>query len=324
MLSGEAPEPQVAAFLTGIRIKGETSDELLGAVLAVRERMIRWSCARPAAELLDTCGTGGDGAGTVNISTASAVVVAACGVPVVKHGNRAASSRTGSSDVLAELGIAVDGDADTCRRCLDELGITFLFAPLFHPGLRAVAAVRRQLPFRTVINLVGPLCNPAGPGFQLLGVPHEAQAKLVADALARSGQTRRAVVVTGANGLDEVSLDGPTQIQVVEGGEVRPGCWDVADFGLGRVGLADLSASGPAESADRIRRAFSGRDAAVRAIVAANAAAALWTAGFVSNLREGADAATTAIDSGAAAALVERWSACSGSQRPGSRGPVAR
>ena len=207
-----------AAFLTALRVKGETADELEGAVAAVRERMIRWESGMDAAPLLDTCGTGGDGAGTVNISTAAAIVVAACGVPVVKHGNRAATGLSGSSDVLAVLGVATDLGPALSRRCLAELGIAFLFAPRFHPGLVRLAPVRRQLPFRTIFNLVGPLCNPASPSHQLVGVPDENQAELVAQVLSRQEHIHRAVVVTGCDGLDEVTLDGPTQVWVVEAG----------------------------------------------------------------------------------------------------------
>src|SRR5262249_53884885 len=157
--------------LTALHLKGESSEELVGAVEAIRERMIPFDPGLAAGPCLDTCGTGGDGAETVNVSTATAIVVAACGVRVVKHGNRAASGRSGSSDVLERLGVAVDSDPALLRCALDEIGITFLFAPRFHPGLKGVAAVRRQLPFRTIFNLVGPLCNPAAPAYQLVGVP---------------------------------------------------------------------------------------------------------------------------------------------------------
>src|SRR4029077_9445147 len=172
LLEGEISEAITASFLTALRIKGETADELEGAVRAVRARMIRWNSGVAPERLLDTCGTGGDGAGTVNISTAAAIVVAACVVPVVKHGNRAASGNSGSSDVLAALGVMADPGPEVLARCLAELNIAFLFAPRFHPGMRPVAAVRRQLPFRTLFNLLGPLCNPACPAYPLVGPPH--------------------------------------------------------------------------------------------------------------------------------------------------------
>ncbi len=194
MLEGEATEATIAAFLTALRIKGETADELEGSVRAVRERMTRWESGLFPESLLDTCGTGGDGANTVNISTAASIVVAACGIPVVKHGNRAASGNSGSSDVLSVLGVSTEPEADLLHRSLSELGIVFLFAPRFHAGLRHIAPVRRQLPFRTMFNLVGPLCNPACPPYQLIGTPLGQQADLIAEVLAPAGarsQSRR-------------------------------------------------------------------------------------------------------------------------------------
>src|SRR5262249_9342112 len=221
LLEGEVSEAVAAAFLTAMRVKGETADELEGTVRAVRARMVAWESPIEPSRLLDPCGTGGEGAGTRNTSTAAAIVVAACGVPVVKHGNRAASSRSGSSDVLSALGVASDPGPERLRRCLEDLNIAFLFAPRFHPGLKQVAAVRSQLPFRTLFNLIGPLCNPAGPGYQLIGTPDEARADLLADVLARLPHLGRAAVVAGSDGLDEVTLDGPTSVHVVEAGTVR-------------------------------------------------------------------------------------------------------
>ena len=221
LLDGEASDAAALAFLTALHVKGETADELEGAVRAVRERMNAWESGVDHDSLLDTCGTGGDGAGTVNISTAAAVIVAACGIPVVKHGNRAASGISGSSDVLAALGVNADADLAVLGRCLAELNIAFLFAPRFHPGLQRIAPIRRQLPFRTVFNLVGPLCNPASPGYQLVGVPDDARGGLMAEVLSRQPHLRRAVVVTGSDGLDEVTLDGPTSIWVVEPGQIQ-------------------------------------------------------------------------------------------------------
>ncbi len=216
LLDGEVPEAVAAALLTAIRIRGETADDLEGAVRAVRRRMVGWTGPIPPEQLLDTCGTGGDGANTVNLSTAAAIVAAACDVPVVKHGNRAASGNSGSSDVLTALGVAADPGPDALARCLTELNLAFLFAPRFHPGLRGVAEVRRLLPFRTIFNLVGPLCNPASPAYQLVGTPDANRADLMAAVLARMEHVRRAAVVTGSDGLDEVTLDGPTRVLVVE------------------------------------------------------------------------------------------------------------
>jgi anthranilate phosphoribosyltransferase len=306
LLDGDASEIITAAFLTALRLKGETADELEGAVAAVRERMIRWESGMDVASLVDTCGTGGDGAGTINISTAAAIVVAACGVSVVKHGNRAATSLSGSSDVLSVLGVSTNLGPALARRCLAELGIAFLFAPTFHPGLVRLAPVRRQLPFRTIFNLVGPLCNPGSPSQQLVGVPNENQAELVAQVLSRQEHIHRAVVVTGCDGLDEVTLDGPTQVWAVEAGRVRREVWHPEDFGLIRQGVAAIKVRNPLESAEKLTRAFAGEKGPVRDYILANSAAALWIARS-NSLREGTALAAAAIDSGAAAGLLERW-----------------
>ena len=307
ILDGGEPEAATGAFLTALHVKGESPDEFQGAVRAIRERMIAFEVDSRASACLDTCGTGGDGANTVNVSTATAIVVAACGQRVVKHGNRAATGKSGSSDVLDRLGVAIDVDLPTLRRCLDELGIAFLFAPRFHPGLAGIASVRRQLPFRTIFNLVGPLCNPASPTHQLLGVPGEGQAHRLAQVLARSGSIHRALVVTGCDGLDEVTLDGPTAVRVVESCTVHEETWSPADFGLPRVTARELTVTGPDESARHLTRTFAGDLGPVRDIVLANAAAALWTIDPCP-LPHAVARAARAIDSGAAARLVERWS----------------
>jgi anthranilate phosphoribosyltransferase len=306
ILDGEVAESEAAAFLAALRKKGETADELEGAVAAVRERMTRWESGMNRDSLLDTCGTGGDGAHTVNISTAAAIVVASCGVPVVKHGNKAATSYSGSSDVLTALGVAIDPEPDLSRWCLAELKIAFLFAPRFHPGLARVAPVRRQLPFPTVFNLIGPLCNPAGPALQLVGVPDELKADLLARVLSRREHIRRAAVVTGCNGLDEVSLEGPTLVRVVEPGKVRQEVWEPEDFGVNRCEAAAIRVRDAGESAEKLTRAFEGEHGPVRDYVLANAAAALWVAGR-SSLREGTALAASAIDAGSAAELLVRW-----------------
>jgi anthranilate phosphoribosyltransferase len=309
IVEGGASDTAIAAFLTALRVKGETADELAGAVEAVRRRMTPFvpqsDPGGAVPRLLDTCGTGGDGACTVNISTAAALVVAACGVPVAKHGNRSASGNSGSAEVLTELGVRVDASAGVLGRCLAEVGITFLFAPNFHPALRFAAPVRKQLPFRTLFNLIGPLANPARPEFQLMGVATLAQARLVADALARLG-IRRAAVVTGSDGLDEVTLDGLTHVRWVEAGSVTERTWSPADFGLPPVPAAALRVAGPAASAARIRDFLNGQEGAVRAVVLANAAAALEVAG-AGSLSEGVERAACAVDSRAAAGVLERW-----------------
>jgi len=306
IMLGAASETAISAFLTALRMKGESPDELTGAVQAVLDRMTGWSAGERTSPLLDTCGTGGDGANTVNISTAAAIVVAACGVPTAKHGNRSASGNSGSAEVLAQLGIGVEAEVSVVQRCLNELGITFLYAPQYHPALRFAGPVRRQLPFRTLFNLIGPLANPARPDFQLVGVPGDRQAELVASTLARLG-IRRAAVVTGSDGLDEVTLGGPTRVLWVEAGSVTPRTWQTDDFGLAPVPLDALRVSSPADSAERLLRFLDGEPGPTRSMILANSAAALLVAGAVETLRDGVERAAHAVDSGAAAHLLERW-----------------
>jgi len=307
IMMGEASEAAVAAFFTGLKVKGETSEELIGAVRAVRDHAAGWDPSGLPAPLVDTCGTGGDGAHTVNVSTATAIVLASCGVPVAKHGNRSASGNSGSAEVLVELGINVEGETEGVRRCLAELGLTFLFAPKFHPALRFSTPTRRKLPFRTLFNLVGPLANPAMPALQLVGVAGERPAELVAGALACLTETQRAAVVTGSDGLDEITLDGPTQVRWVESGRVTHRTWTPEDFGLPRVPASALRVSGAAESAELIRRLLAAEPGPTRSIVLANCAAALLVAGQVDSLREGVERAAHAIDTEASAQLLERW-----------------
>lgn len=306
IMAGEASEALISAFLTALHIKGESADELTGAVQAVRERMSGWDSRGLSGSLLDTCGTGGDGANTVNISTAAAVVVAACGVPVAKHGNRSASGNSGSAEVLGKLGVNIEAQPGVVRRCLTETGITFLFAPRYHPALRFAAPVREQLPFRTLFNMIGPLANPAQPEFQLVGVPGEKQAELVAATLVQLG-CRRAAVVTGADGLDEVTLGGITRVRWIESGVLSFQSWQVDDFGLALTRLEDLRVSGPLESAERITRFLAGEKGPVRDMILANCAAALQVAGAVDTLRQGVERASSVVDSGEAGALLERW-----------------
>jgi len=308
ILDGGAGEAETAAFLTALHIKGETGDELLGAVEAIRERMIPFDSGRPAA--LDTCGTGGDRAATVNISTGAAVILAACGLPVVKHGNRAASGKSGSSDVLTELGVAIEAEPSTLRAGLDAFGLAFLFAPRFHPGMKGVAPIRRRLPFRTVFNLVGPLCNPASPAYQIVGAPQPAHARRMAEVLARTPTIRRAAVVRGEDGLDEVTLAGPTEVLVVEEGRIETLTWTPADFGLPDTPATGLRVDGPAESAAMLRRAFRGERGPARDYLLANVAAAIWTVDRTP-IAEGVSRAAEALDGGHAADLLGRWAAMS-------------
>ena len=310
VMNGEATDALIASFLTGLRVRGETADNLAGAVAAARDHSVGWPGGLSLGPVLDTCGTGGDGACSVNISTAAAIVVAASGVAVAKHGNRSASGNSGSAEVLAELGIAIEAEPSILVRCLQELAITFLYAPKFHPALRFAAPSRRQLPFRTLFNLVGPLANPARPTHQLIGVPNPQVADLMARAVVKLGITR-AAIVSGGDGLDEVSLGGETAVYWVENGEITQQTWPVKAFGLGPVRPEQIRVSGPSESAEAIRDLLRGKPGPVRATVLANAAAGLLVAGAVSDLAEGVELAARTIDGGLAADLLARWAALS-------------
>ena len=303
VMQGAVRDDQIAALLTALRVKGETVEEIAGAAAAMRRHMRRIASSRPG--LLDTCGTGGDGSRTFNISTAAALVVAAAGVPVAKHGNRAASSRSGSADVLAALGVNVAADLPRVERCLDELGICFCFALLFHPAMKQVAEVRKRLGVPTIFNMLGPLSNPAGASFQLLGVGKPHLRAVLAEALRLLG-TERAVVVCGDDCLDEVTIAAPTQVSEVAEGTRRDFVWRPEDFGLQPSSLESLTVDGPDASAAMIRGVLEGGEGPARDIVIANAAAALWTAGKSDSLRECAELAASSIDSEAARTLLER------------------
>ena len=308
MMAGTCPEAEAAAFLVALRMKGETAGEIAAAARVLREHMVCWQ--PPRDDVLDTCGTGGDGLGTFNISTATALVVAAAGVPVVKHGNRSVSSRTGSADVLTALGVKIDGDAAHSCRCLNEAGFAFCFAPQFHPALRHVAPLRRRLGVPTIFNCLGPLANPAGAKRQLLGVGRLELLDLMAGALAQLGTTH-ALVVCSQDGLDEVSLSAATEVRQVRGSEVVALRWTAADFGLKPCKLTDLAADDATESARMVRRVLAGEDHPATRVVIANAAAGLLAAEQVGNLREGVERAAQAITAGRAQDVLERLQALS-------------
>lgn len=320
IVEGAVPEALVASFLTALRIQGETIDDLTGAALAVRAASIPLHADADGTPLrrglLDTCGTGGDGAKTVNVSTATAIVAAAAGAKVAKHGNRSASGNSGSAEVLEHLNVAIDIPAESAALSLDLLGITFLFAVKYHPALRRVASIRKQLPFRTIFNLVGPLCNPALPSYQLIGVPNESHLDTIAGAVARLGTVDRAAVVWGTDGVDEVSLAAPTHVRKIEHGVIRSETWTPEDFGLERVAGEDLVVADPAASARMIRAILAGEPIPARRVVIANCAAALWIAGAANSLQDGVAKAVEAIDSGAAKQLLERWSLLTRSSPP--------
>lgn len=303
IMQGKCDDETIGLLLMALRTKGETIDEVAGAAAAMRAHMTRIRSDRD--ELLDTCGTGGSGRGTFNISTAAAIVTAAAGVPVAKHGNRAMSSKTGSADVLAELGVDIEASVEQVERCLDKLGICFCFAPLMHQSMKYVGPVRRKLGVRTIFNLLGPLCNPAGACYQLLGVGIPEIRPLMAGALERLG-ARRALVVSGEDGMDEVTLSGTTNVTEVEHGDTTEFTWNPSVFGLEPAGTELMQASTPAASAELIRRILDGEHGPPRDVVVLNSAAALWLAGKNNSPEKCASLAAEAIDTGAARDLLAR------------------
>jgi anthranilate phosphoribosyltransferase len=306
IMDGLTGEAEIASLLTALRMKGETIDEIAGAAQAMRERVTRIPTTRTG--LLDTCGTGGDQLHTFNISTATALVVAAVGVPVAKHGNRGVSSSSGSADVLEQLGVRIDLTPDQVSKCLDEIGIGFCFAPVLHGAMKHVAPVRKRLKFRTIFNLLGPLTNPAGAEFQLLGASRPDIAEKLAGALRRLG-THHAFVVSGADGLDEVSLWGRTIVFEIRGATISRHEWSAASFGLPECDVAQLQVASPTESANVIRGIFAGQPGPARNIVLANSAAGLVLAERCATLPDGVRIAAEQIDSGRVAALIERLAA---------------
>ena len=312
ILGGQVPEPQIAQFLAALRFKGETVDEVVGFATAMRRHAPRiFPDGHPIAEeaLVDTCGTGGDARGTFNISTATAFVVAGAGVRVAKHGNRSHSSLCGSADVLEHFGVRIDLPAERVARCIEEVGIGFLFAPAMHAATRHASKVRRELKIRTVFNLLGPLTNPAGASAQVVGVYDPGVTELMAQALGELG-VKRAFVVHGEDGLDEISLSGETYVSELRDGGVRNHSVIPEDFGLKRAPLEAIRGGDARHNAEIIHnileRSLSREHHAYRDIVLANAAAALVTAGHAANLRGGVQVAAASIDSGAASEKLER------------------
>jgi anthranilate phosphoribosyltransferase len=304
IMDGACDEDSIARLLSALHQKGETVSEVAGAASAMRRHMTPIRSTRP--NLIDTCGTGGDGSKTFNISTAAAIVTAAAGVPVAKHGNRGMTSRSGSADVLAALGVNVNAGVAQVENCLETLGICFCFAPLLHASMKHVAAVRKQLRTPTIFNILGPLVNPASAPFQLLGVGRAELQPLMAEALLRLG-IRRALVVHGTDGLDEVTLAGATQVMEVNEGRLRRFRWQPADFGFEPAEREEMLVSSPEESAAMILGIFDGSVVGPpREIVIINSAAALWTARQASSLLECVHNAQSAIDEGKAAELLKR------------------
>jgi anthranilate phosphoribosyltransferase len=313
IMAGRATAAATAGLLIGLAMKGERPAELVGFATTMRQEAVAFETGGRA--VFDTCGTGGDQAGTINISSAAAVVVAACGVPVAKHGNRSVSSRCGSADVLEALGVAVSASPEVAGRCLEEAGIAFLFAPTFHPSLKHAAPTRRDLGVRTAFNLLGPLTNPARPTRQLVGVPRPELTELLARALLMLG-SERAWVVHGADGLDELSLSGHTKVSECRDGSVQTFYVHPSDFGMPKAPVETLVGGDAEKNATLIRRVFDGTDGPLRHVVLFNAGAALFIAGHSASVRDGIAAAGRAIDTGAARATLDRLIAVSQGGRP--------
>ncbi|MEX0985707.1 MAG: anthranilate phosphoribosyltransferase [Actinomycetota bacterium] len=302
IMAGEASAGQIGGFLMALRTKGETVDEIEGLANVMLEFA---NPVRPAEPVIDTCGTGGDRSGTFNISTVAAIVVAGAGVPVAKHGNRAASSHCGSADLLEALGVRIDLDAAGVQRCLAEAQIAFMFAPSFHPAMSHAAPVRRELRVPTVFNFLGPLTNPARPYAQVIGVSDERMLPLMAEVLARRGV--RAKLFRGEDGLDELTTTGLSTVYEVKDGAVHETHLDPSAIGLARARSADLAGGDAREAAGIARAILDGETGARRDVVLLNAGAALEVAGFAADLTEGMATAARSIDEGHAAAALRRF-----------------
>jgi anthranilate phosphoribosyltransferase len=306
IIRGDATPSQIAGFLVALRMKGETVDEITGFARTAR------AMATPITvegALLDTCGTGGDGLLTFNISTLAAIVAAACGARVAKHGNRAATSACGSADVLEQLGVKIDLGPEGVARCIDEAGIGFLFAPVFHPSFRFAAVPRRELGLRTVFNMLGPLCNPAGARYQALGVADATLAGTMAEVLVKLG-VERAIVFHGGDGMDELSVGSPSLVIEIDGRRNEYQL-DPADLGLAPASMDEMRGGAPEENARIAREVLGGAVGARRDVVLLNAAAALQAAGIAKDWKDGIGTGAEAIDSGRAAGVLQRWATIS-------------
>jgi anthranilate phosphoribosyltransferase len=302
IMRGDATPSQIAGFMVALRMKGETPEELTGFARTAR------SVATPIevdGALLDTCGTGGDGLATFNISTLAAIVACACGARVAKHGNRAASSLCGSADVLEKLGVKIDLPPEGVARCINEAGIGFLFAPVFHPSFRFAGVPRRELAIRSVFNILGPLCNPAGAKYQALGVADAKLASKMADVLMRLG-VERAIVFHASDGMDELSIASSSAVIEIDG-EKKEYQLDPAELGLHHAPLESMRGGGPDDNAAIAREVLQGAQGPRRDVVLLNSAAALRAAGIANDWREGLGLAAEAIDSGRAGEVLERW-----------------
>jgi anthranilate phosphoribosyltransferase len=304
ILSGAATTPQISAFLMGLRMKGETPDELLGFARAMRDKTIRIDACVEPEPLLDTCGTGGGAGSTFNISTIAAFVVAGAGVRVAKHGNRSFSGQCGSADILEQLGVDVSQPPERVAQAIREIGIGFLFAPLLHPAMKHAQPARLELKMRTVFNLLGPLTNPAGATRQLIGAPSAHTAELLARALAGLG-SERAFVIHG-DGLDEVTTTGTTLVFEIAGSDVRSFQWTPSDFGVAQASMEDLRGGDRARNSEIATAVLKGAAGAQRDIVLVNSAAALIVSGVADSPLDAMELAAQSIDSGAAWSKLRR------------------
>ena len=300
MLSGGVTNAQAGAFLMALRVRGETEEEIAGAVSAMRSRMVT---VQAPADAIDIVGTGGDSSGSYNVSTLASIIVAACGVPVAKHGNRAASSRSGAADVLTALGVKVGLDPAGIARCVGEAGVGFMFAPSHHASMRHVAPVRTELGTRTIFNLLGPLSNPAGVRRQLVGAFSETWLEPMVKVLASLG-SQSVWAVTGSDGLDEITTTGPTRVVALKDGRIEQFTIAPEDVGIARARPEDLRGGEPEHNAEALRAVLDGARSAYRDIAALNAAAALVVAGKAATLQDGLAQAYAAIDSGKAKAAL--------------------
>jgi len=306
IMAGEATSAQIGSLLTALKMKGETVDEITGAATVMRRKALPVTVADDGTPLLDTCGTGGDGAGTFNISTTVAFVIAAAGVRVAKHGNRSVSSSCGSADVLRELGATLDLSPEQVGQCIDRTGFGFLFAPSFHLAMRYAAGPRQEMGIRTMFNVLGPLTNPAGASCQLVGVYDPELTEPIALALRGLG-VRSAMVVHGMDGLDEISLSGPTKISHLSDGEVTTALFDPSQVGVKCSSLEDIKGGTAADNARHLLEVLEGAPDPRRDVTLLNAAAALIVAGKARDFTEGLEHAAQAVDSGRAREKLKEY-----------------
>ncbi len=308
IMSGRATEAQIAGFLVAMRMKGESVEEITGCASAMREAAVRIDIGE--IDAVDTCGTGGDTKGTFNVSTAAAIVTAAAGVPVAKHGNRSVSSASGSADVLQELGVNIEARAGVVAECIKEAGIGFLFAPMLHKAMKYAIGPRRELGTRTVFNMLGPLTNPAGVRRQVIGLYSGDLIETIAGVLRNLGSTH-ALVVHSHDGMDEISACAPTRIAELRDGEIEVYTIEPESFGIQKGRFEDLLVKGAAESAEVIESILSGRSGVQRDMAAMNAGAAIYVGGGAASMADGVEKALSSIDSGAARQRLEMLRECS-------------